>query len=151
MRVLVALVALALALPAAAVASEERPTQNELESEIMCPVCATTLDQSDARIAQNMKQFIRARIAAGDTKSEIEDKLVARFGEGVLAAPPREGFNLLAWLLPLIGLAVAVPLLAYAAWRWSGGRSAEPEPEPAADVEPELEQRLERELARFDS
>jgi cytochrome c-type biogenesis protein CcmH len=146
---LLALVAHALVLPAAAGASEERPTQNELESEIMCPVCATTLDQSDATVARNMKQFIRARIAAGDTKSEIEDALVATFGEGVLAAPPREGFNLLAWLLPLIGLAVAVPVLAYAAWRWSGGRS--PAREPVTPVDPDVELRLERELARFES
>ena len=51
-----------------------------------------------------MKQFIRARIAAGDTKSEIKAKLVAQFGAAVLAEPPKHGFNLLAWLLPLVGI-----------------------------------------------
>jgi cytochrome c-type biogenesis protein CcmH len=140
----------ALALAPGGLASEERPTQNELESEIMCPICATTLDQSDARMAQNMKQFIAGRIAAGDTKSEIEDQLVSRFGEQVLAAPPREGFNLLAWLLPLVGLLAAVPIVGWAAWRWSRGR-AEPPAGGAPKLEPELERRLERELARFES
>ena len=37
-------------------------------------------------------------------KSEIKDQLVAQFGKGVLAAPEQEGFDLLAWVLPLVGL-----------------------------------------------
>jgi cytochrome c-type biogenesis protein CcmH len=139
---------LALGVPAAAVASERHPTQNELEGEIMCPVCGTTLDQSDAAVARQMKMFIRSRIAAGESKSQIEDRLVAKFGEQVLAAPPKKGFNLLAWLLPLVGLAIAVPTLGYAAWRWSQGRERVEEP-PALD--PELERRLDRELGRFEA
>ena len=51
-----------------------------------------------------MKAFIRARIAAGDTKSEIKAQLVDQFGPAVLAVPPRKGFDLVAWLLPLAGL-----------------------------------------------
>jgi cytochrome c-type biogenesis protein CcmH len=149
MRALAALVlVLALAAPAAASASDRHPTQNELEGEIMCPVCGTTLDQSDSAIARNMKQFIASRLAAGDSKGAIEDKLVARFGEQVLAAPPKKGFNLLAWLLPLIGLAIAVPAVGFAAWRWSQARERADEP-PALD--PELERRLDRELGRFEA
>jgi cytochrome c-type biogenesis protein CcmH len=142
-------VMLALGAPGAALGSDRHPTQNELEGEIMCPVCGTTLDQSDAAVARQMKMFIRARIAAGDKKGQIEDKLVAKFGEQVLAAPPKEGFNLIAWLLPLIGLAIAVPTVAYAAWRWS--RSREPGEEGPAPIDPELEGRLDRELGRFEA
>ena len=94
--VLVALVALALA--GAAAASELKPTSAELESELVCPVCETTLDTSDAPAARRMKEFIRARIGAGDTKSEIKAKLVDQFGPTVLAVPPRKGFDWLAWL-----------------------------------------------------
>ena len=128
------------------VASEQNPTLAELEGELVCRTCNTTLDQSSSPEAQRMKAFIRRRIAAGDTKSEIKEKLVAQFGEGVLAAPPKEGFGLLAWLLPLAGLAVAVPLIGFALWRWSRAR----EPEAVAPVDPELERRLDAELARFD-
>ena len=53
-------------------ASEQQPTPAELESELVCPVCETTLDTSDAPVARRMKAFIRERIAAGDTKSEIK-------------------------------------------------------------------------------
>ena len=149
MRWAAVIAVLALCAPAAALASERHPTQNELEGEIMCPICGTTLDQSDATVARQMKMFIRARIAEGATKSEIENALAARFGEQVLAAPPKRGFNLLAWLLPPIGLALAALAVGYAAWRWSRARDPGPvaAPEPA---DPELERRVDQELARFE-
>ena len=63
----------------------EPPNAADLEAELVCPVCETTLDQSNAPVAQRMKLFIRERIAAGDTEQEIKDALVAQFGPGVLA------------------------------------------------------------------
>jgi cytochrome c-type biogenesis protein CcmH len=147
----VGLVALVAAAPAAA--SENAPTLAELEAEIVCPTCQTTLDQSDAPIARRMKQFIAARIAAGDTKSQIEDKLVAQFGPRVLASPPKRGFNLLAWLLPPLGLLIAGGVVGVLAWRWS--RAHEPatgaDGSPGPPLDPELERRLDDELARFDA
>ena len=145
-RAVSAAVALALFVAPAA-AGERRPTLADLEDELMCPVCGTTLDQSDAPVARQMKMCIRARIAAGDSKDEIKQRLVDDFGEEVLAAPPREGFNLLAWALPLAGLGIAVPALAYAAWRWSRGREPPPDRE---ELDPELERRLDRELAQYE-
>ena len=118
MRVVLALL-LALAVAPAALASEQHPTQAELEGELVCPTCHTTLDQSNAPIALRMKQFVRTRIAAGDTKSEIKDQLVAQFGKGVLAAPERSGFDLLAWVLPIAGLLAGAAVLTVLVWRWT--------------------------------
>lgn len=153
--VIVALASLVLAAPA--LASEQNPTLEELEREITCPTCKTALELSNAPVADQIRDFIRERIAAGDTKSEIKDRLVAEFGEGVLAAPPKEGFNLLAWVLPFAGLGVAGSLVGVIAWRWSrsGRRRPEHAPgDPALNgnprLDPELEKRLEEELARFD-
>jgi cytochrome c-type biogenesis protein CcmH len=150
------LLAFCLVVPPIAAGSEERPTQAELERELICPVCTpATLDQSDARIARRMKQVIAARIAAGDTKSEIKAELVDQFGPQVLAAPPRSGFNWLAWLLPLAGLALGAAVVAVAAWRWSRSRELPVElPAEARNgrrsLDPALERRLEEELARFE-
>ena len=118
MRAFLAIV-LALAVVPAALASEQPPTQAELEGELVCPTCNTTLDQSNAPIALRMKQFVRTRIAAGDTKSEIKDQLVAQFGKGVLAAPEQSGFDLLAWVLPIAGLLAGGVVLTVLAWRWT--------------------------------
>jgi cytochrome c-type biogenesis protein CcmH len=116
---LLALAAAALVLAPAALASDAKPTQAELEAELVCPTCNTTLDQSNAPIALRMKAFIARRIAAGDTKSEIKDQLVAQFGRGVLAAPERKGFDLLAWVVPIAVLLLGSLLLAALLWRWT--------------------------------
>jgi cytochrome c-type biogenesis protein CcmH len=112
-------VVLALALAPPALASEERPTQAELEGELVCPTCHTTLDQSNAPVALRMKSFVRQRIAAGDTKSEIKAALVSQFGKGVLAAPERSGFDLVAWVLPVVGLLAGAAVLSVLLWRWT--------------------------------
>jgi cytochrome c-type biogenesis protein CcmH len=138
-----------------AAASEQHPTLAELEKEVICPTCHTTLELSTSPIADRLRSYIRARIAAGDTKSEIKSKLVDQFGESVLAAPPKRGFNLLAWLLPFGGLAVAGAALAVLARRWSRAReepaSADPSGNGRGPLDPELERRVDGELARFDA
>ena len=144
-----------LALAAPAAASEEHPTLAELERELVCPTCKTTLEMSNAPVAERMRAFIRQRIAAGDTKSEIKDKLVAQFGESVLAAPPARGFNLLAWLVPIAGGLIAAVAVAVLALRWSRSRAAPAGGPSAADsrrpLDPESERRVDEELARFDT
>jgi cytochrome c-type biogenesis protein CcmH len=148
-----ALVVVCLAAAAPAAASEQHPSLAELERELVCPTCKTTLQMSNAPVAERMRAFIRQRIAAGDTKSEIKDKLVAQFGEGVLAAPPARGFNLLAWLLPIVGGLAAAIVVAILTWRWSRSRAA-PSADPSADgrrpLDPALERRVDEELARFE-
>jgi hypothetical protein len=87
---------------------------------------------------------------------------VDEFGERILASPPREGFNLLAWWLPIAAVVAGAVALALLTWRWSRTRaSGDPEgsdpssgPEgsdPAPDLDPELERRLDEELARFEA
>jgi cytochrome c-type biogenesis protein CcmH len=149
--------ALLLALVAAgtAAASEQQPTLPELERELICPTCHESLAVSSSPIADRMRSFIRARIAAGDTKSEIKSKLVDQFGESVLAAPPKRGFNLLAWLLPFAGLGLGGAALAVLARRWSRVREDAVPTDPSGNgrgpLDPELERRVDEELARFDA
>jgi cytochrome c-type biogenesis protein CcmH len=125
----------------------DRPTLADLEGEIMCPVCDTTLDQSSSPAARQIKALISARIAAGDSKQEIKDLLVAQYGPKILAAPPKHGFDLLAWLLPIVGLLGGALVLGLLAWRWS--RVREPV-QPVGGLSPSLERRVDEELSRFD-
>jgi cytochrome c-type biogenesis protein CcmH len=147
MRRLTLVLVMALVLVPVAHASERQPTLSELEGEVMCPVCGTTLDQSNAPAALQIKRVITSRIAAGDTKSEIKERLVAEYGEAILAAPRREGFGLLAWWLPLVGIVAAGAIIAVGAWHWSRTREREPE---GPRLDPALERRLDDELARWD-
>jgi len=154
MKVLVVgLVALALAAPAAA--SEQHPTLPELEGQLMCPICeGETLAQSDSAPAQQIKAYIQRRIDQGATRSQIKHELVVMWGKRILAAPPRHGFDLLAWLLPIVGVLGGAAVLGVLAWRWT--REREPEPAPQRwslnghPLGPDEERRLDEELARFD-
>jgi cytochrome c-type biogenesis protein CcmH len=143
----VALAAALLAPPARA--SERHPTLNELEGQVMCPTCHTTLDQSSSPAAERIKLFIRNRIAAGDSRSQIKRRLVAEFGSAILAEPPKHGFDLLAWVLPLAGIIGAAAVLAVAAARWTRSRPAAAAP-AGARLDPVLERRLDEALERFD-
>jgi cytochrome c-type biogenesis protein CcmH len=151
-RLLLAVLA-ALVLAAPALASERHPTLVDLEDEVMCPTCHTTLDMSHSPIAERMRAYINRRIAAGDTKSEIKRRLVAQFGESILAAPPKKGFGLLAWVLPIAGLLAGAAALGFGAWTWSRSRDDAGGGDDRLDqpvLEPELERRLDDELLRFD-
>ncbi len=144
---LAALFCFALAFAGPAAASESQPTLAEIESEVVCPTCHTTLDQSSSPVANRMRNFIRARIAAGDTKSEIKRRLVADFGEQVLASPPKRGFNLLAWVIPPVAALAGAVVLGVLAVRWSRGRAAAP---AATAPDSALDRRIDDELARLD-
>lgn len=146
---LIALIALALAAATPALGSEQHPTLLELEGEIMCPTCHTTLDQSNSLEARRIEAFISARIHAGDTKSKIKARLVAQFGMAVLAAPPRRGFDLLVWWLPIGGIVTGALLLGVGVWRWSRGQAGATDIAGAGPLDPELERRLDEELARL--
>jgi cytochrome c-type biogenesis protein CcmH len=149
MRLLAVIVGtLALASPAAAAC----PTLADLEGKLICPTCKTTLDQSDAPVARQIKAYVQRRVDACASEQQIKDELVAEYGPAVLAAPPRKGFHWLAWLLPLAGLLAGAAVVSTLVWRWSRARAV---PAPAADsngrgLDPELERRLDQELARFD-
>ena len=145
---------LALALAGPALASEQHPTQNELEAELVCPQCKEPLDESSSPIAQQMKAYIRQPIAMGWTKSRIVDSLVGppnNLGPSVLGVPRKHGFDLLAWLLPLAGIAAGALALAGGAWAWSRNRA--PGDLLTADgppLDPALARRVDEELARYD-
>jgi len=145
-----ALVALVLAAPA--VASEQHPTLGELEGQLMCPICeGETLAQSDSPAAQRIKAYITQRIDQGATRSQIKHELVQQWGTRILAAPPRHGFDLLAWLLPIVGVLGGAAVIGALAWRWS--RQREPATQwtlTARPLGPEDEQRVDEELRRFD-
>jgi len=140
-------VLIALALVLAAPALGAALSVNEVASELRCPTCNTPLDVSNAPAAVDMKAFIADRIERGWTKQQIIDALVEDFGPSVLATPPKRGFDLIAWLVPALGVALAlaaIPIVTRAWARRPRGEGAAP-PEPT----PEEARRLEDELRRL--
>jgi cytochrome c-type biogenesis protein CcmH len=149
-RFVVALIA-ALAIAPAATAACVRPKASlaALEGQVMCPICHTTLDQSQSGAANQIRAIIRAKIARCESADQIKRELVDDFGASILAEPPKHGFNLIAWVLPLVGVGLGAVVLGWLAWRWSRTREPATAPEgPRLDAE--LDRRVDEELARFD-
>jgi cytochrome c-type biogenesis protein CcmH len=147
---LVLIAALAGAVPSASGATPQTSV-GEVSSEVMCPVCGTLLELAESPQAKRQKAFIARLIGEGRTKEQIKDALVAEYGNEVLALPRGSGFDLSAYLVPIVAFVIAVIALAFGVLRWrrAGGGSAS---ESAAPPGPSSEdaERLEADLARYD-
>ena len=119
MRWLAGTAALAIALATLSVAcarSEEVPPLERraqgINKGIMCPVCpGESIDQSQHPLAVQMRAIVAEKIQQGWTEEQIDSFFVKRYGPSVLLEPPRTGANILVWLVPPIGLALAGGLL----------------------------------------
>jgi cytochrome c-type biogenesis protein CcmH len=143
MKVLLALVVI-LGLAGAA---EPKASLPDIEDEVMCVECRTALNVSTSPVANQERAFIREKIAAGLDKQQIKDALVDAYGPDVLAEPQAKGFDLSAWIVPGVLVALAAAGVALLARRWR--RDADP-PAPAPDLDPDDARRLDADLATFD-
>ena len=144
------LIALSL-VPATAVAAQPQTSLPDIEDEVMCTICGTLLELSDSPQAQRERAFIRQRIAEGKTKAEIKDELVAQYGENVLALPGDSGFDITAWLVPIIGVILGIVAITFGVLGWRR-RRRETEADAPAPERPEgkAAERLDADLARYD-
>ena len=133
-------------------AVEPQASLPDLEDEVMCTVCGTTLQLSNSPSAARERSFINELIAEGKDKDEIKAALVDEYGTEVLAVPSAEGFDLAAWIVPIAGLLAALVTIALAVRRW---RRSRPDGPPAAGgssgpgIEPSDDRRLEADLGRY--
>jgi cytochrome c-type biogenesis protein CcmH len=74
---------------------------------LRCLVCQNqSIDDSEAPLAKDLRVLVRERLKAGDTDQQIEDFVVARYGEFVLLKPRFEPHTLLLWFAtPVLFLA----------------------------------------------
>ena len=139
--------ALALILLAALPAAGMAYSVGDVARQVRCPTCNTPLDVSNAPVAVDMKRYIAEKRDAGWTQEEVIDGLVDEFGRGVLATPPKSGFDLIAWIVPALAVALGLAAIPVIAMTWSRRNRAAPGPEAPAPS-PEEARRLDEELRR---
>src|SRR6266540_1901046 len=94
-------------IPAVAAATPQRTSLPDVEDEVMCPTCGVPLNLSFSPQAERERSFIRREIARGKTKGQIKQALVSEFGPDVLATPSHHGFDLTAYVVPAVAIAIA--------------------------------------------
>jgi cytochrome c-type biogenesis protein CcmH len=146
-----------LLLGAGAVLAQDLPYDEEeaqaIDRSLMCPVCpAETIDQAQVELARQMRGVVREMLADGSGRAEILDFFVDRYGPGVLAAPPKSGVNLLAWILPVAGVAAALFGALAILRSMTAGVGGKPVAGPSLEdgLEPYLET-VDRDLALLDA
>jgi cytochrome c-type biogenesis protein CcmH len=138
--VLVALLLLA-AVPGLAVNPDEILADPRLEAlarsitrQVRCVVCQNqSIDDSEAEIARDMRQIVRARVLAGDGEQQVLEFLTLRYGDYVLLDPPWKPKTYALWVGPWVLLALAgmVALL----WMRARQTIAPPAVPPLSDAE----------------
>jgi cytochrome c-type biogenesis protein CcmH len=84
----------------------QTPTPNEINAiarQLWCPLCnGVRLDNCELLACDQMREVIAEKLAAGESAEQIRAYFVEQYGDVVLGAPAAEGFDSLAWLLPVI-------------------------------------------------
>ena len=79
----------------------------ELSTELRCLVCQNqSLLDSDSDLAKDLKEIIYEKLEKGESKQEIKEYLVKRYGEFILFKPLFNEVNLLLWLAPMLSFVI---------------------------------------------
>ncbi len=99
---------LAMAFPALAQQGEVSDDEvNEVAQGLYCPVCESTpLDVCATKACADWRELIRTQLGEGQSKQEIYDYFALQYGTGVLAEPPKQGFGLILWVVPILALII---------------------------------------------
>jgi cytochrome c-type biogenesis protein CcmH len=149
--VLAAIGAIAALPPAASFATGPHASLPAIERRVMCVTCKIPLIVAESPQADRERVFIRELIAEGKTESQIESALVSQYGPTVLGLPSAHGFDLTAYLAPLVAVVALVATLALLLPRWrrrTRGRSDLPPPTPTLSATETA--RLDADMAQFD-
>jgi cytochrome c-type biogenesis protein CcmH/NrfF len=135
-----------------ALAATPQTSINDIEDEVMCPICGTLLQLAESPQAQRERVLVKRLIAEGKSKGEVKDALVAQYGRDVLALPEGSGFDLSAYVVPVAAFVAAAVALGLGVRRWRRAAEERPAPPGAAADGPGKEdaERLEADLARYD-
>src|SRR5215467_13838206 len=83
-----------------------------LAEELRCLVCQNqTLAESNAPLAEDLRNQLREQMRAGKSDKQVVDFLVDRYGDFVLYRPPLKATTFLLWFGPFLLLATGFAVL----------------------------------------
>jgi len=130
------------------------PTADGVASKLVCQCgCGSVLTNCphvECGSRAEMYASINQTLSRGLDEPQIVQAMVLQYGEQVLAAPTKKGFNLTAWLTPIAFLLAGGVALYFLLKLWVGrGRAPVPVSTVPPGEEEKYRQRLEQELKNF--
>jgi cytochrome c-type biogenesis protein CcmH len=147
----VALTFAATVLPTSAGAIASATSLPVIERQVMCVTCKIPLNVAESPQADRERALIRRLIAEGKSETQVKNALVGQYGAAVLGLPASKGFDVAAYLVPVVVVLALLALLALLlpSWRRHSRTNA-----AIAPGTPELSDgdsaRLDADLKRFD-
>jgi cytochrome c-type biogenesis protein CcmH len=121
-----------------------------IERRVMCVTCKIPLIVAESPQADRERVFIRGLIAEGRSEAQIERALVSQYGPAALGLPSAQGFDLSAYLVPLLVVLALAGMLALLLPRWRRRTRARPDQPAGPTLSATETARLDADLARFD-
>lgn len=145
------LLTLIVLVPATTIHAGQREVEERLACQCGCGLTVHTCNHLQCSFAVPVREDIHKSLAAGQSEDEIIARYVAEYGEKVLSAPTREGFNLLAWWGPYGALVAGGLGLWYAIRRLNRRHANEPvDVAPLSDISQSERDEINRELERLE-
>ncbi len=144
------LVALATLFPIRADAATRSDVSKQLVCQCGCTQILNSCNHTSCMVRDVMNTVISQQLSEGQSEGQIMQFFADRYGEQVLAAPPKRGFNLIAWLLPFAALLAGGGAIYFAIRKWVRRDGQPPVSVSAeADEDDEYQRQLEKELEEF--
>ncbi len=121
----------------------------DLYTQFRCPTCqGLSVKDSQAGFSREIREKIQQMVRSGQTDEQIKAFFVKRYGDWILRAPPKEGFNLVLWIAPFALLLIAGVFTAKMVLRSTEKLkvSQKMDDEPLSEQELQI---VERDLQRF--
>jgi len=111
-----------------------------------CNQILTQCNHVGCSVSAAMLKSLDQRVAAGGSDDLLLQSFVQEFGTKVLAQPPAEGFNLLAWVIPGAAFALGLVLVVAVIRQWR--RRVVLAPAGGPPLSPDMMERARRQIER---
>ena len=134
--IVVILLGFFIAITGPALAQDPEPNYdriNDIAENLNCPTCVG-INLADCRTltCEQWRDKINELVDEGYTNQEVLDYFSTQYGTQVLQEPPRSGFTLILWVLPVIALVAGGAWLIYTMRGWSRQEPAPAMAEPVS-------------------
>ena len=134
------------AVPLNSVRAQELPRAKDIGKRVMC-MCGGCQDSAGlcshpggtfsgpCETARGMQKDLDARVARNESDDAILQAYVEQYGPTVLVEPPKKGFDLLAWVMPVLLPLIALVLVWQVVRRWKQKAALAPAGGPPIDAQ----------------
>ena len=132
------------------ISPEVRRIGEKLACKCGCGNTVASCQMMHCHYSDPAREKITAMVKEGKPDDQIIKSFVNQEGLSALATPPAEGFNLLAWVMPWIAVAIGLLAITWFVKRYHPKRAAESAPAVDEEMLARYRDRIDNDLAKLE-